>query len=437
MNTTVTFPNMGLELNISRVAFRIGEFEFYWYGILIGLGLLLGMWFALSKAREFGLDQDRFIDIILIGAIAGVIGARVYYVVFAEPGEFTTFWDIFNLRRGGLAFYGAVIFGVGAGVLACRWRKCRVLPVCDLAALGFLIGQGIGRWGNFFNQEAFGTNTTLPWGMLSAETKNYLSSRAADLAAKGMIVDPAQAVHPTFLYESLWCLLGFVLLYFYIKRRKFDGEIFLMYIAWNGFGRAFIEGLRTDSLYIGTLRVSQVLAIVSAIAALLIIAAVRNKMRKSDDEEYLIPYGHTAEAKDELEELDRLRLEKKSGKAGVVVKAETKEPEPEPEAVEEAPAGKKSAKKIKIHAEEPAEIIDESRTEPAEKQKKKTAKPKEELAEAPPEKLPEKKPARKPKKAAAEAPKAPEPAQEPEKTPKKKTYKTPEKAKQPEKENQE
>ena len=149
----------------------------------------------------------------------------------------------------------------------------------DLAGMGFLLGQGIGRWGNFVNQEAFGTNTTLPWGMYSEGTCNYLSSVQETLAAQGVAVDPSLPVHPTFLYESIWCLLGFFLLWAYMKRRKFHGELILMYVMWYGAERFFVEGLRTDSLMVGSFRISQVIAAVSVIAALCIWLALRKKYK--------------------------------------------------------------------------------------------------------------------------------------------------------------
>lgn len=348
MGTQVSFPGLGLEFTIRHIAFSIGNFNIYWYGVIIGLGLALAMLFVFSKTKEFGIDTDRFLDVVIIGAVAGVIGARLYYVAFS-PSEFTSFWQIFNLRTGGLGFYGGVIFGVGSAVLTCRWRKIKLYPAMDLAAYGFLIGQGIGRWGNFVNQEAFGTNTTLPWGMISNETTLYLSRQASKLAQEGIIVDPYAPVHPTFLYESLWCALGFVLLLLYMKHRKFDGEIFLMYIAWNGFGRAFIEGLRTDSLYLfgSNLRVSQVLAILGALAAIVIIGVVRKKISDSEDENYLKPYGMTPAAQEELaaiaaerELAAKEKLEKKA-----LADTETDEQKKEDKAEEKKEKTSKSAEK--------------------------------------------------------------------------------------------
>ena len=177
-----------------------------------------------------------------------------------------------DIRQGGIAIYGAVIGAFVFGGLAAKWRKVPLLPLFDLASMGFLIGQGIGRWGNFVNQEAFGTNTTLPWGMYSEGTEAYLKSMQVTLKA-GVTVDPALPVHPTFLYESLWCLVGFAMLAALIKHRKFNGQIFLSYAVWYGLGRSWIEGLRTDSLLIGGtgLRASQLFAIVTVLVSLVLL----------------------------------------------------------------------------------------------------------------------------------------------------------------------
>lgn len=257
-------------VDINAVLVKIGALEIRWYGLLIGIGMLLAVAYAMKRAPKFGVDSDKVIDVVFGSIIIGVIGARAYYVVFNYQKEYAgrPFWDIFKINEGGLAIYGGIIFGLLAGYFFCKWRKVKVLPMFDLTALGFLIGQGLGRWGNFTNQEAFGSNTTLPWGMYSSNTERYLSFMQNSLASEGVIVDPTMPVHPCFLYESLWCFAGFAMLHFFSKKRKYDGQIFLMYLAWYGFGRFWIEGLRTDSLMIGPMRVSQLLA------ALLVTASV-------------------------------------------------------------------------------------------------------------------------------------------------------------------
>lgn len=278
MSNLVQFPGLGLEFQIDRVAFSIGGLNVYWYGILLATGLLLGAMFAFHYAADFGIDTDRFIDVMMIGTVCAVVCARAFYVAFA-PFEYESIWDMINIRDGGIAIYGAVIGAFVFGAIACKWRKQPVLPTYDVVALGFLIGQGVGRWGNFVNQEAFGCNTTLPWGMISENTRNYLASWQATLAEQGVMVDPSMPVHPTFLYESLWCFAGFLALWAYMKHRRFNGELALMYVIWYGLGRFWIEGLRTDSLMTPfmNLRISQVIALVSVLIALVMEIVLRRK----------------------------------------------------------------------------------------------------------------------------------------------------------------
>ena len=278
----VQFPGLGLEFTVDRVALSLGGFNIYWYGVLIALGLILGMALAFHYAPDFGFNADRLVDVVVVGTVMGIVCARIAYVAMA-PFEYESIWDMIAVRDGGLAIYGGVIGAFVFGGLAARWRQVPLLPLFDVVAMGFLVGQGIGRWGNFVNQEAFGTNTTLPWGMFSEGTQNYLASVQATLAAQGVTVDPSLPVHPTFLYESLWCLAGFLALFFYMKRRRFNGQLFLLYVIWYGLGRYWIEGLRTDSLLIGgtDLRFSQLVALVSVAAAavLLVYGLQRSKGR--------------------------------------------------------------------------------------------------------------------------------------------------------------
>ena len=283
MTNLVQFPGLGLEFNINRVAFTIGGLDVYWYGVLIATGFLLALVFAFRYAVDFGIDADRLVDVVLVGSVCAVICARAYYVIFS-PVPYESFADMIDIRRGGLPIYGGVI-GLGVfGGLACKWRKLPILPTFDLVAMGFLIGQSIGRWGNFVNQEAFGSNTSLPWGMYSQATASYLSSWQTVLAQDGVIMDPSMPVHPTFLYESIWCAVGFFALWAYMKKRRFNGEIALMYAAWYGAGRFWIEGLRTDSLMLPgmTLRVSQLIALISVLAAVAAIVIIRRKIGKKE-----------------------------------------------------------------------------------------------------------------------------------------------------------
>lgn len=268
----IYFPNSGLfpdGIKIDNVMFTIPGIglEIYWYGFLIALGMVLAMVYAYKNMRRFGLEPDRVTDTILAGFIGGIIGARAYYVIFSIE-RYLTDEGTFDLkaalrvRDGGLAIYGGVIGALLFGVIMAKIRKVKLPPMLDLVGMGFLIGQCIGRWGNFFNQEAFGCNTTLPWGMFSEATEDYLMGSTVTVP-KGVTIDPAMPVHPTFLYESIWCFVGLALLAAYIKKRKFNGDIALRYLVWYGAGRFWIESLRTDSLLLVPslgLRASQLVA---------------------------------------------------------------------------------------------------------------------------------------------------------------------------------
>ena len=261
MTNLVQFPGLGLSFEINRVALSIGGFNIYWYGVCIAFGICLALVFAFRHSIEFGVDPDSMVDVILIGIVLGIVSARAYYVAMA-PFKYESIWEMIAIRDGGLAIYGGIIGGFLFGGLACKRRGVPVLPMFDLTAMGFLLGQGCGRWGNFFNQEAFGCNTTLPWGMFSEATEEYLMGSTVTVP-KGVTIDPTMPVHPTFLYESIWCFVGLALLTAYIKKRKFNGDIALRYLVWYGAGRFWIEGLRTDSLLLVPslgLRASQLVA---------------------------------------------------------------------------------------------------------------------------------------------------------------------------------
>ncbi|MBR7007961.1 MAG: prolipoprotein diacylglyceryl transferase, partial [Ruminococcus sp.] len=280
----VYFPNFGdgdnalkSGIDIDRVMFKIPgtNFQIYWYGFLIAVGIILAMIYGFKKMKKAGVDPDRATDAVIGGFFGAIIGARLYYIIFSDSTPITKFFDF---RDGGLAIYGGLIGAILVGGIITKMKKLRLTTMLDITAPCFLIGQAIGRWGNFFNQEAFGTNTTLPWGMMSNTTANYISSHITDGS-----VDPLKPIHPCFLYESLWCLLGFIILHAYFKHRKFDGEVFLCYTAWYGLGRFFIEGLRTDSLYIGSLRVSQLLAAACFAVSVIAIIVVRVRIAKNKD----------------------------------------------------------------------------------------------------------------------------------------------------------
>lgn len=295
MSEVISFPGMGLEFTLNRVAFYIGNFAIYWYGIIIAAAFLAGITYILYRVRRFGLDSDRVVDVILGGALGAIIGARLYFVVFSWDMYKDNLLSVFNMRSGGIAIYGAIIGGFLAGYIMCRVRNVSFLPMADLAVGGLILGQGIGRWGNYVNVEAFGGNTGMPWGMTSPGIQSYLAANATALGELNMKIDPMMPVHPTFFYESVWCLLGFAAIFFYTSRRRFDGELLLIYSMWYGLGRAFIEGLRTDSLLIGTLRVSQVLAILCVLVSGLIWFSVHSKIKRSKDDDYLKLYVNTEE----------------------------------------------------------------------------------------------------------------------------------------------
>ena len=316
LTNLVQFPGLGLSFELNRVAFSIGRFNVYWYGVCIAFGICLALVFAFRHSVEFGVDADSMVDVILIGIVLGIASARAYYVAMA-PFKYESIWEMIAIRDGGLAIYGGIIGGFLFGGLACKWRGVPVLPMFDLTAMGFLLGQCCGRWGNFFNQEAFGCNTTLPWGMYSEATRDYLMGSTVT-AQSGVTIDPNLPVHPTFLYESIWCLVGFILLFRYIKKRKFNGDIALRYMIWYGAGRFWIEALRTDSLMLVPsigLRVSQLIAGIAVAAG---VAAEIYFTRKVEGKPLMVKLALTADNKAAL---DKLRKER--GAIGLMLDADT------------------------------------------------------------------------------------------------------------------
>lgn len=262
----VSFPKLGLEFVINP-SLSIFGLEIRWYALCIVTGMILAVLFAVHEGKRVGITSDNILDIALVSIPVAVIGARVYYVLFSLD-SYDSVWDMFKIWEGGLAIYGGIIAGVAAGLIYCHVKKIPKGELADLGGFGFLIGQSIGRWGNFMNGEAYGGPTGLPWGM-------YISNGEFDVP-----------VHPTFLYESLWNALGFLLLFLYRKHKAFKGEIFLLYVVWYGLGRAWIEGLRTDSLYLANtgIRVSQLLAVLAVLGGVVIISYKRYKLHKAKTE---------------------------------------------------------------------------------------------------------------------------------------------------------
>ncbi len=291
--TRVYFDGLGIDFDLPSVAFSIGTYEVHWYGIVIAFGFALAVLYGGRMAYKWKMSLDGMTDVLLWGTVFGIIFARAYYVFFQwdyyslHPGEIIAIWN------GGIAIYGGIIGAIIGAAIGCKASKINFQNLLDLGALGLLIGQGIGRWGNFFNQEAFGTNTeTALFRMWSAKIRDTLSADQADLLAKGIEVNPEQAVHPTFLYESVWCLLVFAMLHIIVtKHRKFKGEVFLLYGIFYGLERMIVEGMRTDSLYIAntTIRVSQLLSAVIVVVFAVWLITMFVKLKKGTlSRKYLI-----------------------------------------------------------------------------------------------------------------------------------------------------
>ncbi|MEM1484071.1 prolipoprotein diacylglyceryl transferase [Oscillospiraceae bacterium PP1C4] len=338
MNQSVSFPGIGIgEFTINRIAFSIGNVHVYWYGIIIAAAFLAGVSYLLRRSRTFGLDSDRVIDVILGASVGGIIGARTYYVLFSWSQYKDNLMDVFKIWEGGIAIYGGVIGGFLAGYLMCRLRRVKFVPMADLAVGGLILGQAIGRWGNFVNVEAFGSNTTAPWGMVSPSITEYLTIHQPALAAQGVMVDPGMAVHPTFFYESVWCLLGFLVIALFTKHRRFDGELTLIYAAWYGLGRSVIEGLRTDSLMWGNIRVSQALAIVLVVVSVVAFIIIHTKIKKSGNPDFKKLYVNTEEGQAVLSGKFYSGDHPAAPKEDTKPESEALEDASEPETTEQAP----------------------------------------------------------------------------------------------------
>ena len=248
--SVISFPGLGLEMDPSRTL-SIGPLTIHYYGLIIAAGLLLAVIYGLRRCKQFGIKDDDIVDGVLWVTPFAILCARAYYCIFSWHEFAHDPISVLYIWNGGLAIYGGVIGAIIGVTVFCHFKKIKLAALLDLVLLGFLIGQGIGRWGNFFNREAFGaaTDSFLRMGLYNMRTFTF------------------EYYHPTFLYESLWNLTGFVLLHCLSKKRQYDGQIALGYAAWYGLGRALIEGLRMDSLYWGPFRVSQLLAAVSCVAA--------------------------------------------------------------------------------------------------------------------------------------------------------------------------
>lgn len=245
----ISFPKMGITLKISPEAFHIGHKPIYWYALIILTGFLLAVLFVTRNSRKYNVEPENVVDIAIFGLLFGIIGARIYYVLFALD-EFTSIADVFKIWNGGLAIYGGIIAAFITAAAYCRIKKLNTLNVFDVCCPGLFIGQAVGRWGNFVNAEVFGGETELPWGMS---------------------INNAPPVHPLFLYESLWNILGLILLCLFRRKKTADGQIACFYIGWYSLGRLCLEGMRNPAyiLYVipNVLGISQLVAVIGIIAA--------------------------------------------------------------------------------------------------------------------------------------------------------------------------
>lgn len=294
--TTYNVTIFGINLTIHPVAFTlpIGKngWNIYWYGIIIATGFLLAVVYAAKNAKRFNLNFDKLLDAVLVTAPVAILCARAYYIIF-DGEKLAGIFDFFGFGNSsgfsGLAIYGGVIGAAACGTLLCKFKKIKVFDALDITAMGFLIGQGIGRWGNFMNQEAYGSFTGSSfWGMTSERTVLEIG--------EGL-------VHPCFLYESIWCIAGFFVLNHFSKNRKFSGEIALYYCAWYGFGRAIIELLRTDSLMLGPIKISCLLSAVICISAITALTLINKRINENNaNSDYVGVFTATETLEDTSEE---------------------------------------------------------------------------------------------------------------------------------------
>lgn len=262
----ISFPKLGISLNISPAAFHIGAKPIYWYAVIILTGFLLGVLFVIHSSKKQGVDPENVWDIALFGLIAGIIGARIYYVLFALD-EFNSFWDIFKIWNGGLAIYGGIIGAFICTAVYCRVKQLNTLNVFDVCCPGLFIGQAVGRWGNFVNAEVFGKSTNLPWGMS---------------------INGSNPVHPLFLYESIWNIIGLIILCAIRHKKKADGQIICFYIGWYSLGRLLLEGMRNSEYILyaipNVIGISQIVALIGIIASIsgAVILNKRTKVLKGE-----------------------------------------------------------------------------------------------------------------------------------------------------------
>lgn len=282
MNTDINFPNLHIYLKNVGKSVDIFGFSIAYYGIIIAIGMLLGILLIMYRGKKAGIDEDAGLDVCIYSLVFGIIGARLYYVAFQWDLYKDNLLQIFNLREGGLAIYGGVLAGMVACIVVCKCKKLSFFQVADIVMPGVMVGQIMGRWGNFFNREVFGGYTNNIFAMeLPLNAVRSMDDITQEMISHGRMVGDVMyvQVHPTFLYESLWNLVLLIFLLWYTKRKKFDGELFFDYLFFYGLGRFWIEGVRTDQLKLwGTgIPVSQVVAVVMMIVSVIAYVIMRKK----------------------------------------------------------------------------------------------------------------------------------------------------------------
>ena len=269
---TVSFPGIGIDpFQLSRAAFTIFGREIRWYALIITCGIILAFFYALYRSKQEGITQDDLLDMAIFAIPCAIIGARAYYVLTSLE-EFETFGEMIAIWNGGIAIYGAIIAGAITICVVCKVKKIKIMKAFDMASPAVMIGQILGRWGNFFNGEAYGAE------VLESSPLYFIRMGLTPNIKSYSVM---HYFHPTFLYESVWNLVGFIIINALYKKKKFDGQVFLMYITWYGFGRMLIEGLRTDSLYVGVFRISQVVGFVCFVVGSILLIYNLAKARRA------------------------------------------------------------------------------------------------------------------------------------------------------------
>lgn len=262
MQNVISFPKLGLTFNVNQAAFHIGSKPIYWYALIILGGFVIALLHTQKSAKKRGINPENIFDIGLYGLIVGIIFARIYYVIFDFSSFKNNLTDIFKIWEGGLAIYGGIIGGILTAFVYCKIKKIKVLEIFDIFAPGLLIGQAIGRYGNFFNAEVYGKETSLPWGMS---------------------INGSTPVHPLFFYESCWNIIGLIIILIFRDKKKNDGQVFFFYTLWYGIGRFFLEGMRQNQYILyafANVGISQIVSAVLAVVSIYAIAVLNKKKIK-------------------------------------------------------------------------------------------------------------------------------------------------------------